>query len=148
MARSAAATVAEYLDELPAERRAVVAAVRDLVNAALPPGYEERMNWGMISWELPLARFDRTYNGQPLGVAALASQKAHVALYLTGAYADPAVAAALAEAWQAAGRRLDMGKSCLRFRRLDELVPDALRAALAATPPERLIALHEAAHAR
>ena len=142
MARSAAATVADYLAELPEERRTVIAAVRDLVNAHLPPGYEERMNWGMISWELPLARHPDTHTGPPLGVAALAAQKAHYALYLPCAYAEPARAERLAAAWRAAGRRLDMGKSCLRFKRLDDLVPDALGAELAATPPEALLAAH------
>jgi hypothetical protein len=100
----------------------------------------------MISWELPLARFPHTYNGQPLGVAALAAQKGHYALYLPCAYADPARGERLAAAWRAAGRTLDMGKSCLRFRRLDDLVPDAVGAELAASPPELLIAQHEAAH--
>jgi hypothetical protein len=148
MARSAAATVAEYLAELPPERRAVIAAVRDLVNRHLPPGYVEAMRWGMISWELPLERFPATYNGQPLGVAALAAQKSYYALYLPCADGDPAQGEALARAWRAAGKKLDMGKSCLRFRRLDDLVPDAVGAALAASPPEALVAQHEAAHGR
>ena len=148
MARSAAATVAEYLAELPTERRAVVATVRDLVNRHLPPGYVETMRWGMISWELPLERFPTTYNGQPLGVAALAAQKSHYALYLPAADGDPALGEALAHAWRAAGKKLDMGKSCLRFRRLDDLVPDAVGAALAASPPEVLIAQHGVAHGR
>lgn len=146
MARSDAATVADYLAELPEDRRAVMSAVRDLVNRHLPPGYEETMRWGMISWELPLARFPRTYNGQPLGVAALAAQKGYYALYLTCAYGSPDRTEALAAAWRAAGKKLDMGKSCLRFRRLDDLVPEAVGAELAASPPELLIAQHEAAH--
>src|SRR5918998_6950584 len=114
MAQSAAATVAEYLAELPPARRAVVAAVRDVVRGALPDGYVETMNWGMISYEIPLSRYPTTYNGRPLSYAALAAQKSHYALYLMGACADPAHAAALESAFAAAGKRMDMGKSCLR----------------------------------
>lgn len=75
MVSSTAATVADYLAELPEDRRAVVSEMRDLVNALLPRGYVEAMRWGMISWEVPLAVSGPTYNGQPLSYAALAAQK-------------------------------------------------------------------------
>ena len=80
--QSAAKTVDEYLSELPDDQGAVVSAVRDVVLANLPEGYEETMRWGMISYEIPLARYPETYNGQPLSYAGLASQKRHFALYL------------------------------------------------------------------
>lgn len=80
MAGSVAATVGEYLAELPPERRAVVAAVRHVVRDALTAGYVETMNWGMISCEIPLARYPTTSNGRPLSSAALAAQKSHYAL--------------------------------------------------------------------
>lgn len=67
MVSSTAKTVAAYLAELPPERRAVVSAVRDAVNAHLPPGYEEAMAFGMIGWSVPLSRYPDTYNQQPLG---------------------------------------------------------------------------------
>ena len=148
MATSTAATVEAYLAGLPEERRAVVAAVRDVVRRHLPEGYQETMNWGMISYEIPLERYPTTYNGQPLAYAALAAQKHHYALYLLGAYADPAQAARLAAAFAAAGKKLDLGKSCLRFRRLDDLPLDAIGEAIASTPPEALIARYEAARRR
>ena len=75
MVSSAAKTIDAYLAELPPERRAVIAAMRDRVNAHLPPGYEETMNWGMITWQIPLARYPITYNKQPLAYVALAAQK-------------------------------------------------------------------------
>ena len=82
MVSSKAKTVEDYLDELPPDRRAVVSAVRDLVNANLPEGYVETMNWGMIAWEVPLSRYPVTYNKQPLGYVALAAQKNAYSLYL------------------------------------------------------------------
>ncbi len=132
------------LAELPAERRAVVAAVRDLVRAALPAGYEEQVAGKMLAYVVPLARYPNTYNKQPLTYAALAAQKNHYALYLTAAYADPAQAEALRAGFARAGKRLDMGKSCVRFRRVEELALDAVGAAIASTPPEAFIAQYEA----
>ena len=147
MARSEAATVDEYLAELPDERAEVVQAVRDVVLAHLPAGYVETMNWGMISYELPRARYPDTANGQPLGVAALAAQARHYSLYLYGCYGDDEVLARFQADCAASGRRLDMGKSCVRFPSLDALDLDAVGRALAATPPERLIELDELARA-
>lgn len=146
MAKSAAATVEEYLAELPEERRAVVSAARDLVRRHLPDGFEERMNWGMICWELPLAVHPDTYNRQPLAVAALAAQKRYCALYLTVAGAEGE--ARLREAFAAAGKKLDLGKSCLRFRRFEDLVPEAVGEVLAAIGPRELVARYEASRAR
>src|SRR5690606_35123491 len=116
MASSSATTVEQYLAELPPERREVVATMRALVLQHLPAGYEERMNWGMISYEVPLARYPDTYNKQPLAYAALAAQKNHYALYLNCVHAGDDREAALREAFAAAGKKLDMGKSCVRFK--------------------------------
>jgi broad specificity phosphatase PhoE len=135
------------LAELPPERRAVVGAVRDLVRAALPDGYEERVSGRMLEYVVPLARYPTTYNGQPLAYVALAAQKHHYALYLVGAYADPARAAALRDGFARAGKKLDMGKSCVRFKRVDDLAVDAVREAVAALTPDAFIALHEASRA-
>jgi len=88
MVSSDAATVDQYLAELPDDRRAAISAVRNVILANLPDGYEETMRWGMISYEIPLARYPDTYNGQPLSYAALVSQKRHMAVYLNGIYAD------------------------------------------------------------
>lgn len=145
MASSRATTVAEYLAELPPDRRVLVSRVRDFVNARIPAGYEETMLWGMISWVIPLARYPVTYNGQPLTVVALASQKQNVALYLTAPYMVPGEEAALQAAWKNAGKKLDMGKSCLRFKAWDDLVPDAVARAIAVLGPDAYIAEYERA---
>ena len=145
MAKSNATTPEAYLAELPEERRAVVATVRDVILRNLPEGYREAMNWGMLSYEVPLERYPDTYNGQPLSYVALAAQKNGYSLYLMGVYGDPAREEELREAFAKAGKRLDMGKSCVRFKRVDDLPLDALGGIIGGVPPERLIARHEAA---
>jgi uncharacterized protein YdhG (YjbR/CyaY superfamily) len=148
MATSKAATVDEYLAELPPERREIVSKVRDLVRRNLPKGYEETMNWGMISYEIPLARYPNTYNRQPLSYVGLAAQKNYYALYLTSAYQDSQQGKQLAEAFKKAGKKLDMGKSCLRFKTLDDLPLEAVGRIVASTPPEKWIAQYEAARGK
>jgi hypothetical protein len=148
MASSKAATVEDYLAELPAERRSVVSAVRDVVRKHLPKGYMETMNWGMISYELPLDRYPDTYNGQPLSYAALAAQKGYFALYLPVVYQDAEEEKWLRGEFKKAGKKLDLGKSCLRFKRLDDLPLDAIAQVIASTPPEKLIRRYEASRKR
>ena len=121
MAWSKAGAVEAYPQELPGERREVVATVRVLANRHLPQGYVETINWGIINREIPLARYSATYNKQPLGYIALAAQKNHRAPYLMGICADSQNGKDLRRVYARAGRKLDMGKGCLRFRRLDEL---------------------------
>ena len=143
MVSSSARTVDDYLAELPPERRAVVAAVRDHVNAHLPPGYVESIAFGMIGWAVPLARYPGTYNGQPLAYVALAAQKNAYSLYLMGCYMDSAEDKALRAAYAKAGKKLDMGKSCLRFKSPDDLVLDEIGRIIAGTPVDEFIARYE-----
>jgi uncharacterized protein YdhG (YjbR/CyaY superfamily) len=143
--RSEAATVEDYLDELPEERRRAVGEVRDVILANLPDGYEETMNWGMITYQVPLATFPDTYNGRPLMYAALASQKNHMAVYLTGVYIDDDRRDDFLDRYRATGKRLDMGKSCVRFRRLDDLPVALIGDAIAAMDVDAFIEAHERA---
>ena len=121
MATSTAGTPEEYLAELPEERRAIVSAVRDTINANLPEGYREGMSYGMIGWYVPLETFPETYNGQPLGLAGVASQKNYVAVYLTPVYSDPSTEAWFRDRHAEAGKPPNMGKSCVRYRHLEEV---------------------------
>ena len=145
MAKSMATTVDQYLAELPAERREVVAAVREAILRHLPAGYQETISWGMISYEIPLAQYPTTYNGQPLGYVALAAQKNYYALYLLRVNGDPELEARLKEAFSRAGKKLDMGKACLRFRKLADVPWDAIGEVVASTSPAQYIAHYEAA---
>lgn len=137
--QSNAETVAEYLAELPEERRAAVEAVRRVILQNLPPGYEETMNWGMISYQVPLETYPDTYNKQPLLVAALASQKNHMAVYLTGIYMDEDARQQFEAAYKATGKRYDVGKSCVRFRKLDDLPLPLIGQCIAALPVDEFI---------
>ncbi len=148
MVKSRATTVEEYLAELPEDRRAVIAEVRKLILEHLPAGYQERMNWGMITYEIPLERYPKTYNEQPLGYVALAAQKQYYALYLMGVYGDSEQEKALRQAYAAAGKRLDIGKSYLRFRKLEDLLVEPIAEIVASTPPEVMLAQYEASRQR
>jgi hypothetical protein len=144
---SDAETVEQYLAELDDDRRAQIQPVYRAVRDAMPEGYTEAVAYGMITWSVPLERFPDTYNGQPLCYVSLAVQKRHNALYLMGLYSDSQEAKEFRDRWTEDGRRLDMGKSCLRFRNPDDLRLDLVAETVASTPPDAMIALHERAHA-
>jgi uncharacterized protein YdhG (YjbR/CyaY superfamily) len=148
MVSSKETTPAAYLASLPPERRKVIAAVRAVVRKNLPRGYVETMNWGMLAYEIPLSRYPSTYNKQPLMYLALAAQKNNYALYLTSASSDRALMDKLAAAYKAAGRKLDMGKGCLRFTSLEELPLDVIGEIVASTSVARRIELSEAARSK
>ena len=148
MVSSLARTVDEYLAGLPPERASVVAAMRDLINANMPPLYQETMVFGMIGWVIPLSRYPDTYNRQPLGYVALAAQKNAYSLYLMGVYADGLQERELHEAAGAAGKKLDKGKSCLRFRRPEDLPLQAIGKLIASIAVDDYIALYEASRKR
>ena len=130
--RSDAATVAEYLDEIPTHQIDIVRELRELVLNNLPDGYYETMNWGMITYEVPLEASGKTYNGKPLMYVAIGAQKNHVGLYLCGIYCRANLKNEFAEAYEKAGLKLDMGRACIRIRKpehiLREAVIDAVRA--------------------
>ena len=146
MARSNARTPAAYLKELPAERRRELSRVRAMVRKHLPAGYRETMNWGMITYEVPLDRHPKTYNGQPLCFAALAAQKNYLSLYFMPI--DAKVLGRLKAAFKQAGKKFDMGKSCIRFNQADDLPLDAIGAEIAAVPLDKYVAYVESAHGR
>ena len=141
--QSDAGTVDEYLASLPEDRRPAIETVRRVVLENLPDGFEEQMQYGMISWVVPLARYPETYNGQALAVASLANQKRYMSLYLVGVYGDEGSQDWLRERWAETGLRLDMGKSCLRFRSLDDLALDVVGEAVARCPVDDFLAAYE-----
>jgi len=159
VASSSAVTVDGYLAELSEDRRGLVGAIRDVVNANLPEGYEEVMQYGMIGWSVPHDLYPAGYHSdptQPLPLAALASQKRYVSLYLMGTYCGCAERGASGEpvetdemawfrqAWRATGRKLDMGKSCVRVEKLDDVALDVVGEAIRRLPVADYIARYEA----
>lgn len=148
MVSSKETTPAAYLASLPPERRKVVSRVRALVRKHLPKGYVETMNWGMLSYEIPLRVYPDTYNKQPLSYMALAAQKNNYALYMTGISSNSTLMGKLAGAYKDAGIKLDMGKGCLRFKTLDELPLDVIAEIVAATSIEQRIAAETARTAK
>lgn len=148
MVRSAAATVEEYLNELAPDRHKQMDAVRRVILENLPDGYQEAMNWGMISWEIPLARYPDTYNRRPLMYTALASQKNYMSLYLMCVYVHDGRRADFERRFKASGKKLDMGKSCVRFQSAEDLPMDLIAETIASTSVDEYIRSYEAARKR
>lgn len=142
MASSAATTVDEYLNELPPERRGAIAEVRALVLEHLPEGYEEVMQYGMVSWVIPLSRYPKTYNKQPLAVASLASQKQYMSLYLMALY-DTDLETELKAAFEAMGNKPKIGRCCVRFKKVEDLPLEAIGDLIARVGVEAFIAQYE-----
>jgi uncharacterized protein YdhG (YjbR/CyaY superfamily) len=113
--------VEEYLNELPDDRMESLSIVREVITQNLPTGYDEVMNWGMITYEVPLVKFPETYNGKPLMYAALASQNNHMSVYLMGCYMSPDIRKEFENAYKKSGKKFDAGKSCIRFKKVDDL---------------------------
>jgi len=145
MVQSKATTVKDYLAELTPERRADLATVRDTIRDRLPAGYLETMQHGMISYVIPLDRYPDTYNGHALAPIALAAQKHHMAVYLYNIYGDPVLRSWFEGEYERTGKRMDIGRSCIRFRRLDDLPLALIGEAVAKTPPDDFIAIYERA---
>ncbi len=140
-------TVEDYIASLPSDQQETVSRLRSLILESLPGGYVETMNWGMISYEIPLHIYPDTYNSRPLSYAALARQKNYYSLYLTGLYARPGGEEAFRGAWEKSGKTLDMGKSCIRFKRLEDLNLDLIAEAIASVSPDEYIKSYEQARA-
>ncbi len=140
-------TVAQYLASLPADRRAAMEAVRKVILANLDGGYEEGIQYGMIGYYVPHSVYPPGYHcdpQQPLPFASLASQKNHMAVYLMCNYCSPKENEWFLEAWAKTGKKLDMGKSCVRFKKLDDLALDVIGKSIARMPAVKFIANYEA----
>jgi hypothetical protein len=138
MADPKPSTVDEYLAALPDEQRTTAEAIRTLITDHLPDGYVEELLWGMPSYVIPMDRSGPTSNGQPLAYVAFAARKAGWSIYLMGLAADSDEDRAFRERW-AGAKRLDLGKSCLRFRRLDDIDVPLVAQTIAATSAERFL---------
>jgi hypothetical protein len=141
-------TPADYLKSLPEDRRQALTKIRAVIRKNLPKGFAESMQYGMISWVVPHKIYPAGYHCDPkkaVPFVCLASHKSGISLYLMTAYADPAMAAWLKEGFQAVGKKLDMGKSCLRFKKLEDVPLDVIGEAVAKVSLEEYLARYESA---
>ena len=145
---SKAKTVNEYLAELPEDRRAAIEAVRTVILKNLDKRYEEGMQYGMIGYYVPHSVYPDGYHcdpRQPLPFASLASQKNHMAIYLMCVYGSPEQEARFRKEWTKTGKKLDMGKSCVRFKKVEDLALDVLGQTIARVPADKYIEFYERA---
>lgn len=145
MVQSSATTVAAYLAELDPDRRVVLEPVLACIRKHIQPGFDEVMNWGMITWEVPLAVFPKTYNKKPLMYCGLAAQKRHIGIYLMCAYSGDQYREMLEDGYQQASIKLDMGKSCIRLRELDGVHLPTIGRVVGACSVAEWIALYQQA---
>jgi uncharacterized protein YdhG (YjbR/CyaY superfamily) len=146
--QSKATTVEQYLAELPEERREVLQAVRKKILENLPEGYVEGMQYGMIGYFVPHSVYPSGYHvdpKQPLPFAGLASQKNYISLYLGCVYINPEQQAWFRQAWTKTGKKLDMGKSCVRFKKLDDVPLNVIGQAIKRAPVKKFIERYESA---
>jgi hypothetical protein len=153
--QSSAKSVADYLASLPVDRRAAISAVREVIRANLDSGYEEGIQYGMIGYYVPHRVFPLGYHTnpkEPLPFAALASQKNHMSLYLMGVYCGCAVGARgetaeakwFRESWGRTGKKLDMGKACVRFDKVESLALDVIGEAIRRIPASVYVERYQA----
>lgn len=138
---SAEPTVVDYLASLPEDSRESLNRVRNLILDNLPKGYEEGMLYGMIGYYIPLSDYPKTYNDQPLGYIALAAQKNYMSLYLMSVYGENEKDFRMA--YKKTGKKLDMGKSCVRFKSFDDLPVALIAKTVGALTPKQFIARYE-----
>lgn len=140
--QSSAKTVQEYLKELPVDRREAINAVRGVILANLPKGYEECMSYGMIGYVVPHSIYPKGYQCNPkvpLPFINLASQKNHMAFYLMCCYGDPKLKAWFENAWKDTGKKFDMGGGCVRFKRLEDVPLEVIGQLVAGLPVDVFI---------
>jgi uncharacterized protein YdhG (YjbR/CyaY superfamily) len=144
--QSKATTVAEYLESLPADRRAAIEEVRQVILKNLDADYEEGMSYGMISYHVPHRVYPGGYHcdpKQPLPFLGLASQKGYMSLYLMCVYGNGGATEKFQAAWARTGKKLDMGKACIRFKKTADLALDVIGSTIKAMPAKKYIALVE-----
>jgi hypothetical protein len=143
-----ATTVEQYLADVPADRREALSAIRDTILKNLPEGYEEGIQYGMIGYYVPHSVYPPGYHcdtSQPLPFAGLASQKNYISIYLMSVYGNEENEAWFRQAWTEAGKKLDMGKSCIRVKKLDDVPLDVLGQAIQRVPVKKFISSYESA---
>lgn len=144
--KSNADTVDAYLAGLAPDRRETIETVRGAILKNLDPVFEEGMQYGMIGYFVPHSAYPAGYHcnpDQPLPFVSLASQKNHIGLYLFCIYMDEAEKDRFVDAWKSTGKRLDMGKSCVRVKKLDDIPLDVIGRTIKRMTAKRFISIYE-----
>lgn len=145
-----ARTVEEYLNELPEDRRAAISAVRAVILKNMDKNIEEGIQYGQIGYYIPHRFFPAGYHcdpKQPLPFAGLASQKSHMSLHLMCIYIE-GDEAGFQEAWLKTGKKLDMGKACVRFKKIEDVALDVIADLFKRTTAKAFIEKYQAAFPR
>ncbi len=140
--QSKATTVHDYLQELQPERLEAISTLRDLILKNLPEGYEEQMIYGMIGYVVPHSLFPQGYHcdpTKPLTYLALASQKNHMALYLSCFYGNEEIKKMIEDGFQKEGKKMNAGAGCLRFKKLSDLPLEVIIKAIAKVPVAKYV---------
>lgn len=150
--QSTAKTVDEYIESLPEDRRKAISAIRDVINKNLPKGFKEAMGYGAMGWVVPHELYPAGYHcdpKQPLPFMGVASQKNNISLYSMCLYGDNKELDWFREQWpKHSSRKLDMGKSCIRFKKMDDIPLELIGQLAARVTPERWIEIYESSMKR
>ena len=145
-ATSKPTTPKQYLDALPADRKKAIQAIRKTINTHRDTRLKEGIQYGMVGWFVPHSVYPDGYHcdpAQPLPFASVASQKNHIGIYLFCLYTDEKEQARFVKAWKATGKRLDMGKSCIRVKILEDIPMDVLGEAISRMDCDKFIGVYE-----
>lgn len=140
------ATVAKFLGGLPKDRRDTIRAVRKVILDNLDDGYAEIMQNGAIGYVVPHSVYPPGYHcdpTQPLPYVGIVSQKHHMGVHLFCVYCSEAEQRRFREAWIKTGKKLDMGKSCVRFKKIDDVALDVIGKTIKRTPVKKFVAYYE-----
>lgn len=146
--QSKAATVDEYIQSLPEDRREAIEAIRAVFKKNLDEGFEEGMNYGMPGYYVPHSIYPAGYHcdpKQPLPFGGIASQKNYISVYLMHLYGETDQAKRFEQEWKKTGKKLDMGKCCIRGKKLDDFALDVIGAAIKRITVKKYLEYYEAA---
>ena len=148
MNSSTPASIKEYLNCLPEDRQKALTVVRNLIIKNLPAGYKEVIKQGMISYVIPLERYPDTYNGQPLAIVSLTSQKNYMSVYMMCVYGSKEMKDWFIKEYQKTGKKLDIGKSCIRFKKAEDLALELIGEAIQKVPVKKYLEIYEQARSK
>ena len=140
--KPATTTPQDYLASLPDDRRAAMTRLRKVILDNLPKGYEEGIGYGMLNYVVPISVLPDTYNGQPLAYVSMASQKNYMTVHLLPLYGDRETEDWFRDQFAKRGKKLDMGKACVRFKSLDDLPLDVIGEVVAKFPVDKWVSVY------